>query len=140
VIGHGRGIVPLALVLAAAGCHHGLRPRAEPGVESTFLLTGAELERAGGVLLEAMRARVPNMRVLRQERTCPIITIRGRRTLYASEAPRIYVDGTEIGDTCILDQIHVREIDRVEVYGSGGTAPPGFQTSPNGLILVFLKG
>jgi hypothetical protein len=134
------GTLPVVLVALALACHHTLRPSADRAGESAVVLLGPELERAGGALLEAMRARVPNMRVLRRERACPIVTLRGRRTLYASEAPLIYVDGTEINDTCILDQIHVREVDRVEVYAGGITTPSGYQSSPNGVILIFLKG
>lgn len=133
------GPVAVALLLATFACAHRPRPAQQQAGDSPVVLTPADIERAGGQLLEALRARVPNMRILRQSRGCPIITFRGRRTLHGSESPRIYVDGSEMGDTCVLDQIHVREVDRVEVFTGGFTDRPGFQPSPNGLILVFLR-
>lgn len=103
-------------------------------------LKSEELARAGGVLLDALRARVPNMHVRRRPGACPLVTFRGQRTVYASPDPTIYVDGSPAKDTCILEQIRVLDVDRVEVYTSGSTLLPGYLGNPNGLILVFLVG
>lgn len=127
-----------ALVVVATTC---LPVREGGGAGSTaIVLTGSDLTNVGGTLLDAMRGRVPNMRVERRRGECPLISFRGQRTLVASEDPSIYVDGTQAKDTCILDQVRVLDVDHVEVYTSGSTTLPGYLGNPNGLILVFLTG
>lgn len=135
--------LPLVFLLAT-GLFVGCRPADRPGPDqpspNAVVLTGEVLSGAPGGVLEAMRARVPNMQVLRAPAGCPRISFRGVRSLEASVDPRIYVEGTEMKDTCILDQIRTIEVDVVEVYVNGFTDRPGYRGSPNGLILVFLKG
>ena len=53
--------------------------------------------------------------------------------------PSVYVDGTHVGDTCILEALDAREVDRVEVYPMGVTNRPGYPGNNAGLILVFLR-
>ena len=65
---------------------------------------------------------------------CPRIRFRGHNSL---SSPGIYVDGTMMLDTCILDQISTMDIDRAEVYPAGHTPYAGIPYNPFGVILVF---
>jgi hypothetical protein len=55
-----------------------------------------------------------------------------------SSRPEVYVDGTRMTDTCILDQIRSTEVKRVEIYPGGLADKAGYASSANGLIAVFL--
>jgi hypothetical protein len=95
---------------------------------------------SGGSLLDSLHGRVRNMRVERRPGRCPDIRMRGDRTIILATYPLIYVDGNPFSETCILEQIRVNQVERVEIYPSGFTSRPGYKTSPYGLILVFLVG
>lgn len=95
------------------------------------ILRGSDLE---GNLMDALRSRVQNISVTNSATSCPRITFRGRRS---GGNPGIYIDGTLIGDTCVLQNLSGNDIDFVEVYRSGTTRRPGIRSNPNGLILVF---
>ena len=43
-------------------------------------------------------------------------------------------------DTCILNQLAVVDISRVEVYPNGITQRPSYPARSTGLILIFLNG
>lgn len=110
---------------------------------SVTVLTRDELRRSGGGdLLTALAGRIALMRVERRSATspCPVITLRGDRTLIGSRNPMVFVDGTEMTDTCALMQIRTDDVSLVEVYPGGLTQRPGYRASANGLILVFLVG
>lgn len=98
---------------------------------SALVVQGSDLS---GNLLEALRQRVQNMTVTYSTTGCPRITFRGRRT---SANPGIYVDGSLVGDSCILMQMSSNDVDRVEIYRSGSARSAGVQSNPNGLILVY---
>jgi TonB-dependent receptor-like protein len=99
----------------------------------------SQLGRAGGDLLTALQGRVPNLRVERiPGRRCPLVIMRGERTLNGSPDPVIYVDGTSMNDTCILTQLRAADVSSVELYPGGVSMRAGYGASPNGLILVFL--
>lgn len=98
------------------------------------------LGRAGGDLLASLQGRVPNLRVERiPGRRCPMVVMRGERTLNGSADPVVYVDGTAMTDTCILSQLRVSEVATVELYPGGISPGAGYAVSPNGVILVFLR-
>ena len=83
------------------------------------------------------RARIPAMMVTYPSNDCPRIMFRGRTSGRNQGNPSVYVDGTRMQDTCILSQINVADVDRVEVLPSGDTSRAGIQRNPAGLILVF---
>jgi hypothetical protein len=139
-VGAGPGRIALVLALLAGCLPLPERSERDGAGGGAVVLDGEDLRRAGGMLLDALRARVPNLRVARRRGECPLVSIRGQRTLHASEDPSIYVDGSAAKDTCILEHIRVIDVDRVEVYTSGSTTLPGYRGNPNGLILVFLIG
>ncbi|HEX8273893.1 MAG TPA: Plug domain-containing protein [Longimicrobiaceae bacterium] len=122
---------------AGAAHSHSLAP---VHVGSGTVIFGADLAR-GGTLLDALAGRVSNVQVDRRSGGgCPRVVLRGAKTFMSNPSAEVYVDGTPMQDTCVLGQIRVLEVERVEVY-PGATSPrQGYRASPNGSILVFLTG
>ena len=114
--------------------------RAHSGQGSGTIVEGKVLRQRGGDLLNALSGRTSNMRVVRRSGTCPLITLRGDRTISGDTNPIVFVDGTEMTDTCILLQINTSDVASVELYPGGFTPRPGYPASATGLILVFLMG
>jgi hypothetical protein len=138
-----RVLVAVLSVLVSTACSPSSRsdrPSTSPSAASRgHTVHGEQLRSGGGSLLNAMVGRVQALRVQRSSTSrCPEVTFRGLKTIMGNRDPVIYVDGTFVGDTCVLDQITVRDVERVEVYPGGVTARVGYRNSPNGLILVFL--
>lgn len=106
---------------------------------NSIVLDGNQLRTSGGNLLGAMTGRVSSLRVNRQMGQCPLVSFRGVRTLSRTEGAGVYVDRSRFADTCILERIRVRDVQRVEIYPSGFTSRPGYAPNPHGLILVFLR-
>lgn len=131
-----------ALLLALAACAaprtDGSAPASEGPRGSAIVITSERLQGASqSNLLEAIRSEVSAMRIGRRSGSCPEISFRGVKTFRGVQNAGVYVDGSAFADTCILDQIRVHEVSRVEVYPSGSTMRPGYRPDPNGLILVF---
>ena len=120
-------------VAACAGGHASLEQATAPTTSGT-VIKGSEL---GGNLLESLRGRVGAMTIGYPPNACPAITFRGARSIRNQANPDVYVDGTRMLDTCILQQISANDIDFIEVYPGGNTQRPGYQRSPFGLILIF---
>lgn len=131
-----------ALLLISAACSQRNRATtASTGPRGgATVVRGSDLMSRGGNLLDALRGRVSNMRIDRMQGRCPLITLRGQKTIIGSTDPTIYIDGTRMGDTCSLDQLQVVSVERVEVYSGGISPPPGYAPAANGTILVFLTG
>lgn len=124
----------------AAGPGSSLAPRAPRSGSGTVIL-GSELVARGGSLLDALAGRVSNVQVDRRSGGgCPRVVLRGPKTFVGSPSAQVYVDGTPMLDTCILSQIRVLEVERVEVYPGSAGAGSGYRPSPTGTILVFLTG
>lgn len=134
--------------LAGAGCGGSWRPTPEPelvgnGVRNTggaTVVTAEELRHASGSVLRAIMGKVPNLKVsyLATSR-CPAITMRSFEDVHGQDFPGVYVDGTHVGDTCVLETLDAREVARVEVYPMGFTTRPGYTSNNAGLILLFLR-
>ena len=90
-------------------------------------------------IVDALRARVPNLRIRRSNGGCPMVTLRAARAVNEISSPLVYVDGTRTVGTCALVDVAPHDVERVEIYPSGVTPRPGYARSSNGLILVFLK-
>jgi hypothetical protein len=53
----------------------------------------------------------------------------------------VYVNGARVRDTCVLDLIPTREVERVRVFrGAAGATTPGLVSPPAGLIVVETRG
>jgi hypothetical protein len=112
----------------------------EQGVRNTgsaIVIEGEDIQGRGQTLLRVMAERVSSMSV-DYSGPCPSIQIRGRKSLFGSNDPLIYVDGARALNTCVLDDMSPDPVKRVEVYPSGVSHRPGYDTSRNGLILVFV--
>lgn len=138
----------LVLILSAsvAGCAHwketppgstGVSPISGNNGASGIVLSGPDLYEHGGTLLSYLHARISGMTVSFETQPCPSVTIRGRKSLYGSNDPVVYLDGNRAANSCILEMLHTRDLDRVEVYPMGVSNRPGYEAHPNGLILVF---
>ena len=89
-------------------------------------------------LLDFLYTRISGMVVDYGSRPCPSIQLRGRKSLFGSNSPVVYVDGVRTANSCVLDMLYTWDISRVEVYPMGVSNRPGYEAHPNGLILVFI--
>jgi hypothetical protein len=94
--------------------------------------------RNSGPLLDVLIARIGNVSV-GLTADCPRIVMRGNKSITQPSDPRIYVNGSPAGDTCILQLIRTDDVERVELYPMGVTARPGYRSNAGGLILVFMR-
>jgi hypothetical protein len=135
----GLALASLALAACRSDPETHLASSAPSTGSATFsgvVLDGNQLA-AGETLLRSLVGRMANLEVLRSNRGCPEVHLRGRQTILASPGPSIYVDGARAVNTCVLDEIAPSEVRRVEVYPMG--VHNGYAADRNGLILVFLR-
>lgn len=133
-------------VLAASACAPAQKSRAAAGVSDLpgsnnaagYVLSGRSLQEHGGTLLAYLYGRVSGMQVDYSAFPCPAVQIRGRKSMFGSSDPVVYVDGARAANSCVLESLLTRDLSRVEVYPMGVTNKPGYEAHPNGLILVFL--
>jgi hypothetical protein len=104
-----------------------------------LVLSGPSLDEHGGTLLSFLFMRVSGMSVDRSTYPCPSVQLRGRKSLFGSNSPIVYVDGVRTANSCVLEMLHTRDLTRIEVYPMGVSLRPGYEAHPNGLILVFVK-
>ncbi len=104
-----------------------------------IVLTGSALLDGDGSLLSTMKGKIPSFRVQQGLEVCPEISLRGQASFSGFINPDVYVDGTRANDTCVLETLSSRDVDRVEVYPMGFTLRPGYRMHAEGLILVFLR-
>jgi hypothetical protein len=104
---------------------------------SALVIDETKLRSESGSLLGVLQRRVSGMRV-QSSGGCPEISLRGGIGVSGSN-PGIYVDGTKAVNTCILDGINARDVERVEVYRMGVSSYAGYRTNSNGLIVVFTR-
>jgi hypothetical protein len=131
-------VLALAVLAACSGAPRqgGERVRNQG---NSIVIEGNQLRSSGGTLLGAMNGRVASLRVNRLAGQCPLVSFRGQRTLTGTPGAGVYVDRSRFADTCILEQLRARDVQRVEIYPSGYTSRPGYAPNPHGLILVFLR-
>ena len=104
------------------------------------VISGSALDEASGSVLNAMRGRVPGMRILGNLDGCPQISLRNHATLNAVVNPLVYVEGTRTVGTCLLGTLRTEDVEAIEIYPMGVSRRPGYATHSNGLILVFMRG
>jgi hypothetical protein len=139
------GLLVLALLLAACASQRFSEEQTggfEGGVEiqgGATVISGVTLEDETGSVLDALVGRVPNFRIRRISGDCPQISLRTSVSFESVTNPQVYVDGTQIADTCILESLLAQNVELVEIYPMGVTSRPGYATHSHGLILVFLR-
>ncbi len=138
------GLLVLAFLLAACAPHRSAEQTAglAGGVEhreGATIISGVTLEEETGSVIDALVGRVPNFRVQRLSGECPQISLRTHVSFESETNPHVYVDGTRIGDTCVLDSLRAQNVELVEIYPMGFTTRPGYATHAHGLILVFMR-
>lgn len=134
------------LLVPASSCAGTQQSRSVAGVSpspgnnagSGRVFSGPDLREHGGTLLAFLYPRISGMVVDYDSQPCPSVQLRGRKSLFGSSDPLVYVDGVRTADTCVLDMLSTWNINRVEVYPMGVSHRPGYQAHPNGLILVFV--
>lgn len=129
-------LLPALLFTTACTASNPADREERPSSSSGIVIQGSELS---GNLLESLRGRVGAMTIAYAPGECPRITFRGVRSIRNQANPGVYVDGTMMLDTCILQQISTNDIDFVEVFPSGQSSRVGIQRHPFGLILVFRR-
>jgi hypothetical protein len=107
-------------------------------MSSSTVIDGEQIWRRGGTLLTALRSRVAGLQI-RRTGGCPVLSLRGQRTLVGPSNPQVYVNGARAVDTCILEMTAAEDVDRIEVYPMGVAGRPGIRNHPYGLILVYLR-
>jgi hypothetical protein len=142
----GKGWVGAVLTAGALGCatwtgtpeqtYEGIGVRGSGGAT---VVTAEELHDAGGSVLRAITGKIPNMKVNYPVDRCPSIALRRSREARGGGYPDVYVDGARATNTCVLDTMQARDVDRVEIYPAGYTRRPGYGTSTHGLILIFSR-
>jgi outer membrane receptor protein involved in Fe transport len=151
----GGGVVVVAMVCMAGACARQTAPattglpgaaawtesvtqRSARAAQGGTVLSSAQLG-SGSDVLDALESRIATMRVDRANSRCPRISLRGVRSLLGSTDPTVYVNGTRMANTCVLNSIRPADVRRVEVY-PGVTGRPEYRPSPNGMVLIFLVG
>ena len=136
--------VVLLLAVSTIGCGSGpareiasVQP-SNHGATGT-VLSGRDLHEHGGTLLAFLYTRVSGMSVDFAQQPCPRVQLRGRKSLIGSTDPIVYVDGARTANSCVLEMLSTRDLDRVEIYPMGVSNRPGYEAHPNGLILVFVR-
>ena len=104
---------------------------------TAIVVEGEDIQGRGQTLLRLLSERVSSMDV-NYSGPCPSIIIRGRKSIFGDNNPLIYVDGARALNTCVLDDPATDVVKRIEVYPSGQAHKPGYDSSRNGLILVFV--
>jgi hypothetical protein len=134
-----------SVALLALGCASAPAPGSDTQGDATtavrggsaIVVEGEDIQGRGQTLLRLLDERVSGMSVT-YNGPCPSIVIRGRKSLFGSNDPLIYVDGARALNTCVLDDLSTDVVKRIEVYPSGVAQKPGYDSSRNGLILVFV--
>jgi hypothetical protein len=130
-----------AMVLLAGACAGG--PGGDSGTPgqsrsgSAIIVEGDQLRQQNTDILTIL-SRVSAVQI-RRSSSCPTITMRGQKTYLGSPDPLIYVNGTQAGNTCLLELMRSEDVERIEVYPAGVSSSPEYAPSPNGLILIFLR-
>jgi hypothetical protein len=68
-----------------------------------------------------------------------MVAMRGRNSIHSPPDPAVFVDDSRATNTCVLDELRMEDVDRVEVYPTGVGPNPSYGANADGLILVFTR-
>ena len=122
-----------------SGSTSGISPVQGRNSASGIVLQGPALQEHNGTLLAFLSSRVSGMTVEQGPGNCPEVHLRGKKSIFGSSTPLVYVDGARTVSVCVLDMLQTNNVSRVEIYPMGIANKPGYEAHPNGLILVFLR-
>lgn len=111
---------------------------ATAGIGNAIVIEDESLDSSRGSMLTIMQNHVRGMSYSR-EGTCPHIVVRGGAGRSRAAEVLVYIDGQRVSDTCVLDNLDLESIARLEVYPGGVTQRPGYMSNTGGLVLVFMK-
>lgn len=132
-------LLPALLTVAACAAGPGQEPATVSGARGGTVIQGDALLDGRGSVLDALRGKVPGLKIQEYVGDCPRIALRNDATFRTPVNPHVYVDGTRATDTCILESLWSRDVESVEVYPAGVSGRPGYPSHAHGLILVFLR-
>lgn len=140
-----RQTIALAAALLISGCATSVELAPTPSTHSSQLNIGSgtyigdeNIGAAHGSVLNNIQSRVAGMR-LRRGIDCPEISFRGPSSVMMNTEPLVYISGQRALNTCVLENLNSDDVASIEVYPGGVSRRAGYQTSPAGLILVFMK-
>ena len=134
-----RQFFPLVLSALLVGCAAARQAESDDQAtpdRSAILVRGSDIS---GTVLDGLGTRIPAMQVTNDAAGCPRVIFRGQRSIQYQGNPSVYVDGTQLIDTCMLQQIPANDVDFIEVYPSGSAPLPAIRRNPFGLILIYRR-
>ncbi len=148
-MGTGSGMAVLAgTLMLAASCAGNHGASSAPGddsyesparrVGSGVVIEGPALGGNDRTILNVLRQKVAGMNVA-YDSACPVITLRGHNSIHGSPNPAVFVNDTRSTNTCILGDLRMSDIERLEVYPTGIGPSPSYGANANGLILVYTR-
>lgn len=133
-------VLPIAGLMACGASHSAAgSPDSVASRGGGVVVSGPALIDGKGSVLDALRGKIPSLRIQYDFGKCPHLTFRNHATYQTQVNPHVYVDGTRATDTCILETIQSLDVEAVEVYPTGVTGRPGYGMHAHGIILVFMR-
>ena len=126
----------LALMLAACSGTAAREQLQSSGSRDAIVIRGDQMS---GTVLQAIAINVPAARITTPSGQCPRIIFRGNVSMHNQPNPSIYIDGTQMADTCILNTLSSHDIERVEVYPSGNSPDATIRRNPAGVIAIYRR-
>jgi hypothetical protein len=123
------------LACASAKTDSGNAPEDSAIGAGAIVIRGDEVS---GSALQMLRTRIPSARISTSGQ-CPRIIFRGDLSAVNRVDPSLYIDGTLMADTCVLNSLFSPEIDRIEVYPNGQSPYPELRYNPAGAVLIFRR-
>jgi hypothetical protein len=123
------------VLIGCAGQRTGTDKANEAATRPGLVMRGTEMS---GSVINALQTRMPSARI-NTRGPCPQIVFRGDLSARNPTNPSVYVDGTLMGDTCVLNSIYAQDVDRVEIYSNGNTPYSTIQRNASGVILIFRR-
>jgi hypothetical protein len=107
-------------------------------VGSGIVIEGESTSDNNRSVLTVLRRRVPGIQVA-STGICPLVTMRGRNSIHSPPDPAVFVNDSRSTNTCVLDELRMDDVERVEVYPMGVGPNPSYGNNADGLILIFTR-